>query len=42
MPSIEYAGLKVSGGKVFAILTLLGALGSGAWATLIFIRIIFQ
>jgi len=32
MPSIEYAGLKVSGGKVFAILTLLGALGSGAWA----------
>jgi len=31
MPSIEYAGLKVSGGKVFAILTLLGALGSGAW-----------
>ena len=33
MPSIEYAGMKVSGGKVFAILTLLGALGSGAWAT---------
>ena len=32
MPSIEYSGLKVSGGKVFAILTLLGALGSGAWA----------
>ena len=32
MPSIEYAGLKVSGGKVFAILTLLGALGSGALA----------
>ena len=32
MPSIEYAGMKVSGGKVFAILTLLGALGSGAWA----------
>jgi len=31
MPSIEYAGLKVSGGKVFAILTLLGALGFGAW-----------
>ena len=24
--------MKVSGGKVFAILTLLGALGSGAWA----------
>ena len=36
MPSIEYAGLKVSGGKVFAILTLLGALGSGAWATFTF------
>ena len=32
MPSIEYAGMKVSGGKMFAILTLLGALGSGAWA----------
>ena len=32
MPSIEYAGMKVFGGKVFAILTLLGALGSGAWA----------
>ena len=36
MPSIEYAGMKVSGGKVFAILTLLGALGSGAWATFTF------
>ena len=32
MPSIEYSGLKVSGGKAFAILTLLGALGNGAWA----------
>ena len=32
MPSIEYSGLKVSGGKAFAILTLLGAFGSGAWA----------
>ena len=32
MPSIEYAGMKVSGGKGFAIITLLGALGSGAWA----------
>jgi len=32
MPSIEYLGMKVSGGKAFAILTLLGALGSGAWA----------
>ena len=32
MPSIDYAGMKVSGGKVFAIITLLGALGSGAWA----------
>jgi hypothetical protein len=32
MPSIEYSGMRVSGGKAFAILTLLGALGSGAWA----------
>ena len=32
MPSREYSGKKVSGGKAFAILTLLGALGSGAWA----------
>ena len=32
MPSIEYSGMKVTGGKAFAILTLLGALGSGAWA----------
>ena len=32
MPSIEYSGMKVSGGKAFAILTLLGALGSGTWA----------
>ena len=32
MPSIEYSGMKVSGGKAFDILTLLGALGSGAWA----------
>jgi len=32
MPSIEYSGMKVSGGKAFAIITLLGALGSGAWA----------
>ena len=32
MPSIEYSGMKVTGGKVFAIFTLLGALGSGAWA----------
>ena len=32
MPSIEYSGMKVSGGKAFAIFTLLGALGSGAWA----------
>ena len=31
MPSIEYSGLKVSGGKVFAIFTLLGALGGAAW-----------
>ena len=36
MPSIEDAGMKVTGGKVFAILTLLGALGSGAWATVTF------
>ena len=31
MPSIEYSGLKISGGKVFAIFTLLGALGGAAW-----------
>tara|TARA_B100001057_G_scaffold116708_1_gene115218 strand:- start:4784 stop:5245 length:462 start_codon:yes stop_codon:yes gene_type:complete len=31
MASIEYSGLKVSGGKIFAIFTLLGALGGAAW-----------
>ena len=31
MPSIEYSGIKVSGGKVFAILTLISALGGAAW-----------
>ena len=31
MPSIEYSGLKITGGKVFAIFTLLGALGGAAW-----------
>ena len=31
MPSIEYSGMKVTGGKVFAIFTLLGALGCAAW-----------
>ena len=31
MPSIEYSGIKVTGGKVFAIFTLLGALGGAAW-----------
>jgi signal transduction histidine kinase len=31
MPSIEYSGMKVTGGKVFAIFTLLGALGGAAW-----------
>jgi len=36
MPSIEYAGMKFTGGKVLAIFTLLGALGSGAWATFTF------
>ena len=30
MPSIEYSGLKITGGKVFAIFTLLGALGGAA------------
>ena len=40
MPSIEYAGMKVTGGKVFAILTLLGALGSGPGLPSLFIRII--
>ena len=32
MPSIEYSGMKITGGKVFAIFTLLGALGGAAWA----------
>ena len=31
MPSIEYSGMKVTGGKVFAIFTVLGALGGAAW-----------
>ena len=31
MPSIEYSGMKVTGGKEFAIFTLLGALGGAAW-----------
>ena len=31
MPSIEYSGIKVTGGKVFAIFSLLGALGGAAW-----------
>ena len=31
MPSIEYSGMKITGGKVFAIFTLLGALGGAAW-----------
>ena len=31
MPSIEYSGIKVTCGKVFAIFTLLGALGGAAW-----------
>jgi len=31
MPSIEYSGMKVTGGKVFAIFTLLGALGGAGW-----------
>ena len=31
MASIEYSGLKVSGGKIFAIFSLLGALGGAAW-----------
>ena len=31
MRSIEYSGMKVTGGKVFAIFTLLGALGGAAW-----------
>ena len=31
MTSIEYAGMKVSGGKIFAIITLISALGGAAW-----------
>jgi len=36
MPSIEYSGMKITGGKVFAIFTLLGALGGAAWTGLTF------
>jgi len=36
MASIEYSGLKVSGGKIFAIFTLLGALGGAAWTCFTF------
>jgi signal transduction histidine kinase len=28
---MEYSGMKITGGKVFAIFTLLGALGGAAW-----------
>jgi len=31
MPSIEYSGMKITGGKMFAVFTLLGALGGAAW-----------
>ena len=31
MHSIEYSGMKVTGGKVFAICTVVGALGGAAW-----------
>lgn len=31
MPSIEYSGMKITGGKMFAILTLLSALGGASW-----------
>ena len=31
MAQIEYQGLKVSGGKIFIILSLLGTLGGAAW-----------
>ena len=36
MPSIEYSGMKVTGGKVFAIFTLIGALGGAAWTGVTF------
>ena len=31
MPSIEYQGLKFSGGKFFIILSLIGAIVGGGW-----------
>ena len=31
MAQIEYQGLRVSGGKIFIILSLLGTLGGAAW-----------
>ena len=32
MPSIEYQGLKFSGGKFFIILSLIGAIIGGGWS----------
>lgn len=32
MPSIEYQGFKFSGGKFFAILTLIGGIVGGGWS----------
>ena len=31
MAEIEYKGLKIGGGKIFIVLSLLGTLGGGAW-----------
>jgi len=31
MAQIEYGGIKISGGKVFIVLSLLGTLGGAAW-----------
>ena len=32
MPSIEYQGMKFSGGKFFSILSLIGAIVGGGWS----------
>ena len=31
MAQIEYGGIKISGGKIFILLSLLGTLGGAAW-----------
>jgi hypothetical protein len=31
MAEIEYKGIRIGGGKIFILLSLLGTLGGGAW-----------